>query len=104
MCSLSTPHLAAHRKQLTVGQASALCDLYEAQYDLVRAAWEVFCVQGNDPTISHYCIALDYYILVLYLSIIYIFLVLTHRMTYILSRLLNRGHPRFRRYVISYCA
>ena len=42
--------LAAHRKQLTVGQASALCDLYEAQYDLVRAAWEVFCVQGNDPT------------------------------------------------------
>ena len=39
--------ISAHRKQLTVGQASALCDLYEAQYDLVRAAWEVFCVQGD---------------------------------------------------------
>jgi hypothetical protein len=26
----------AHRKMLTVGQASALCDLFEAQYDLVR--------------------------------------------------------------------
>ena len=38
---------AAQRKLLTLGQARALCDLYQAQYDLVRAAWEVFNVQGD---------------------------------------------------------
>jgi predicted DNA-binding protein YlxM (UPF0122 family) len=36
-----------YRKLLTVGQASALCDLFEADYDLVRAAWEVFSMQGD---------------------------------------------------------
>jgi hypothetical protein len=39
--------ISAHRKLLTVGQASALCDLFEADYDLVRAAWEVFSMQGD---------------------------------------------------------
>lgn len=38
---------AAQRRLLSVGQAKALCDLYQAQYDLVRAAWEVFNVQGD---------------------------------------------------------
>ena len=38
---------AAQRKLLTTGQAHALCDLYQAQYDLVRAAWEVFNAQGD---------------------------------------------------------
>lgn len=38
---------AAQRRLLTVGQSRALCDLYQAQYDLVRAAWEVFNVQGD---------------------------------------------------------
>ena len=37
--------IRAHRQELSVGQASALCDLFEAEYDLVRAAWEVFLVQ-----------------------------------------------------------
>ncbi|CAE7467828.1 unnamed protein product, partial [Symbiodinium microadriaticum] len=42
-----TVFAAAQRKLLTVGQARALCDLFQAQYDLVRAAWEVFNVQGD---------------------------------------------------------
>eukprot|EP00602_Paraphysomonas_sp_CaronLab_P003323 CAMPEP_0185019350 /NCGR_PEP_ID=MMETSP1103-20130426/1952_1 /TAXON_ID=36769 /ORGANISM="Paraphysomonas bandaiensis, Strain Caron Lab Isolate" /LENGTH=1099 /DNA_ID=CAMNT_0027549607 /DNA_START=227 /DNA_END=3526 /DNA_ORIENTATION=- len=38
---------AAQKRLLGIGQARALCDLYQAQYDLVRAAWEVFNVQGD---------------------------------------------------------
>jgi phosphoribosyl-ATP pyrophosphohydrolase len=30
-----------------LGQACALCDLFSAKYDLVCAAWEVFCVQND---------------------------------------------------------
>ena len=39
--------VAAQRKVLSVGQARALCDLYQAQYDLVRAAWEVFSIEQD---------------------------------------------------------
>ena len=38
---------AAQKGLLGVGQARALCDLYQAKYDLVRAAWEVYNVQGD---------------------------------------------------------
>mmetsp|Transcript_13985 Transcript_13985/g.23160 ORF Transcript_13985/g.23160 Transcript_13985/m.23160 type:complete len:1107 (-) Transcript_13985:207-3527(-) len=38
---------AAQKDLLAVGQARALCDLYQAKYDLVRAAWEVYNVQGD---------------------------------------------------------
>lgn len=38
---------AAQKKIMTVGQARALCDLYQAHYDLVLAAWEVYNVQGD---------------------------------------------------------
>ena len=37
----------AHTGVLTPSQASALCDLYDADYDLVRAAWEVFRLQRD---------------------------------------------------------
>lgn len=39
---------SAHRRLLSMGEAKALCDLFQANYDLVRAAWEVYLVQ-NDP-------------------------------------------------------
>ena len=39
----------AQKGLLTMGQARALCDLYQAQYDLVLAAWEVFTVQSDVP-------------------------------------------------------
>lgn len=39
----------AQKGLLTIGQARALCDLYQARYDLVLAAWEVFTVQGDVP-------------------------------------------------------
>jgi len=42
-----TVFMAAHKSLLSVGQAKALCDLFQAQYDLVRAAWEVYNVQGD---------------------------------------------------------
>lgn len=35
------------RKQLDIYQAKALCDLYHANYDLVRSAWEVYTVQDD---------------------------------------------------------
>jgi hypothetical protein len=38
---------SAQKSLLTVGQAKALCDLFQARYDLVLAAWEVFTVQGD---------------------------------------------------------
>ena len=38
---------AAQKDLLGVGQARALCDLFQAKYDLVRAAWEVYNVQGD---------------------------------------------------------
>jgi ribosomal protein L12E/L44/L45/RPP1/RPP2 len=41
--------IAVIRKQLDVYQAKALCDLYHANYDLVRAAWEVYSVQEDLP-------------------------------------------------------
>jgi hypothetical protein len=37
----------AHLHVLTGAQARALCDLYDADYDLIRAAWEVYCVQSD---------------------------------------------------------
>ena len=42
-----TVFAAAHKKLLSVAQSKALCDLYQANYDLVKAAWEVFSVQGD---------------------------------------------------------
>ena len=45
--------IAVIRKQLDIYQAKALCDLYHANYDLVKAAWEVFTVQeDNDDLID----------------------------------------------------
>lgn len=38
---------AAKSKLLAVGQAIALCDLFQAKYDLVLAAWQVFLVQND---------------------------------------------------------
>lgn len=35
-------------KSLTVKQGIALCDLFEADYDLLISAWEVFTVQNNE--------------------------------------------------------
>ena len=46
---VKTVFIAVIRKQLDIYQAKALCDLYHANYDLVRAAWEVYTVQ-NDVT------------------------------------------------------
>lgn len=46
---VKTVFIGVIRKQLDIYQAKALCDLYHANYDLVRAAWEVFTVQ-NDTT------------------------------------------------------
>ena len=39
--------VAVIRKQLDIYQAKALCDLYHANYDLVRSAWEVYTVQDD---------------------------------------------------------
>jgi hypothetical protein len=39
--------IAVYRKYLTVEQARALCDLFQANYDLVHAAWEVYVVQKD---------------------------------------------------------
>ena len=39
--------IAVIRKQLDIYQAKALCDLYHANYDLVRSAWEVYTVQDD---------------------------------------------------------
>lgn len=39
--------VAVIQRHLEVGQAKALCDLYQAEYDLVRAAWEVYTVQSD---------------------------------------------------------
>ena len=39
--------VAANRKLITIPQGKALCDLFQAQYDLVRAAWEVYCVEKD---------------------------------------------------------
>ena len=41
--------IAVIRKQLDIYQAKALCDLFHANYDLVRAAWEVHTVQNDVP-------------------------------------------------------
>jgi hypothetical protein len=38
---------SARNGLLDTNKARALCDLFQAGYDLVRAAWEVFCVQAN---------------------------------------------------------
>lgn len=38
---------ATQKRLLSIGQCRALCDLFQAQYDLVRAAWEVFNVQDD---------------------------------------------------------
>ena len=38
---------AVHHRLFTVGQARALCDLYQAKYDMVLAAWEVYKVQND---------------------------------------------------------
>jgi len=46
---VKTVFIAVIRKQLDIYQAKALCDLFHANYDLVRAAWEVYTVQ-NDVT------------------------------------------------------
>ena len=40
---------AAHVGAVGVPQARALCDLFDAGYDLVRAAWEVYQVQQDLP-------------------------------------------------------
>lgn len=42
-----TVFTAASRNILSIGQAKAICDLFSANYDLIRAAWEVFCVQND---------------------------------------------------------
>eukprot|EP01033_Poteriospumella_lacustris_P012103 gene12103-8652_t len=39
--------IAVYRKFLSVEQARALCDLFQANYDLVHAAWEVYVVQKD---------------------------------------------------------
>lgn len=39
--------IAVYRKYLSVEQARALCDLFQANYDLVHAAWEVYVVQKD---------------------------------------------------------
>lgn len=44
---VKTVFIAVIRKQLDIYQAKALCDLYHANYDLVRAAWEVYTVQND---------------------------------------------------------
>jgi hypothetical protein len=38
---------ATQKRLLSIGQCRALCDLFQAQYDLVRAAWEVYNVQDD---------------------------------------------------------
>jgi hypothetical protein len=38
---------ATQKRLLSIGQCRALCDLFQAQYDLVRAAWEVYNVQND---------------------------------------------------------
>jgi D-ribose pyranose/furanose isomerase RbsD len=38
---------ATQKRLLSIGQCRALCDLFQSQYDLVRAAWEVFNVQDD---------------------------------------------------------
>ena len=37
----------AHTRVLSPEQAKALCELYDADYDIVKAAWEVYCVQSD---------------------------------------------------------
>ena len=39
---------AAQSRILEIGQARALCDLYQAQYDLVRAAFEVYLLESDE--------------------------------------------------------
>jgi hypothetical protein len=39
--------IAVYHKYLTFEQARALCDLFQADYDLVHAAWEVYVVQKD---------------------------------------------------------
>jgi chemotaxis protein histidine kinase CheA len=44
---VKTVFIAVIRQQLDIYQAKALCDLYHANYDLVRSAWEVYTVQED---------------------------------------------------------
>ncbi len=44
---VQTVFIAVIRRQLDFDQAKALCDLFHANYDLVRAAWEVYTVQED---------------------------------------------------------
>jgi hypothetical protein len=37
----------AHTRVLLPSQASALCELYDADYDVIKGAWEVYCVQHD---------------------------------------------------------
>lgn len=39
---------SVHNKTLTMKQAIALCDLFQAEYDLLVSAWEVFTVQNGE--------------------------------------------------------
>ena len=44
---LSIVFAAAQGKLFSINQAKALCDLYQAKYDFVLSAWEVFTIQGD---------------------------------------------------------
>ncbi len=44
---VSIVFIATHRNVLQLGQAKALCDLYQAQYDLVLAAWEAYNIDSD---------------------------------------------------------
>ena len=44
---LSIVFAAAQGKLFSINQAKALCDLFQAKYDFVLSAWEVFTIQGD---------------------------------------------------------